>query len=139
MAEVRARKKLEEISLRFSNKIPADQIFNIFKNPQNKYSHEKLFNFLQNSIKPLIVDGDKLLAQYETNVKKNQKTSHEALIIMLNNATVAKQSPKPPIAEKPNLTKISVRSDNFESPTMSSTRYEPAAPEIVVSEVIKMY
>lgn len=132
MAEVRAKKKLDEISARLSNKLVAEQVFSIFKN-QQKYSNEKLFGFLHNNIASQILDGSKLLAQYDANVKKNQKTPYEALVIMLNNATVIQS--KPPIAEKPNLSKMSIAS-TFESPALSSTRCEQNPPEIVVSEVI---
>lgn len=136
MAEIRAKKKLEEITARFTGKITADQIIALYKNQQPKFTNDKLFKFLQDYIKPHILDGDKLVAQYENNTKKLQKTSYEALIIMLNNATVVQQQTKPPIAEKPNLNKLSVKSEGtFESPALSSTRYEPNAPEILVSEV----
>lgn len=136
MAEVRAKRKLEEIAAKMGNKISADQLFYIFKNNQNKYSHDKLVEFLRNYVKIHILDGDKLILQYETNVKKHSKTSHEAFIIMMNNAVILQNSSKPPIAVKPTLdAKLSIKSD-FESPALSSTRLENnPTPEIVVSEV----
>lgn len=134
MAEIRAKKKLEEVfSKGATSKITVEQVLQIFKNEQNKYTAVKLSGFANSYIKPNILDGDKLFAQYDINIKKHQKTPYEALIIMMNNATVIQQG-KPPIAEKPNLSKLSVRSD-FESPALSSTRYETNTPEIVVSEV----
>lgn len=137
MAEIRAKKKLEDLTARFLGKLTADQILALFKNHQQKFTHEKLIKFLHDYIKPHLLDGDKLIAQYENNTKKLQKTSYEALIIMMNQATVVQQT-KPPIAEKPNLNKLSVRSEGtFESPALSSTRYEQNAPEILVSEVKK--
>jgi hypothetical protein len=136
MAEVRAKKKLDEILGRLNIKTGSDEIMRLFRNTQQKYSHEKLFGFLQTYIKPHILDGDKMLAQYETNVKKLSKPSIDAFLLLLNNATVI-QGTKPPIAEKPNINKLSAKSDGvFESPALSSTRYDINAPDIVVSEVI---
>lgn len=139
MAEIRAKRKLEEIATKMGNKISAEQLFHIFKNNHSKYSHDKLIEFLRNYIKIHILDGDKLITQYETNVKKHSKTSHEAFIILMNNATVIQQASKPPIAVKPTMptldAKLSIKSD-FESPALSSTRLENVpTPEIVVSEV----
>lgn len=143
--DVRAKKKLDEVAARLSSNISnqqqstvtAEEIIRVFKNQQQKYSNEKLFKFLQANIKPHILDGDKLCALYETNTKKLQKSPYDALVIMMNSATVLQA--KPPIAEKPNLTKLSVKSEGaFESPALSSTRYEANQPEIVVSEVKKI-
>lgn len=138
MAEIRAKRKLEEISLKMGNKVSADQLISVFKNQQNKYTLDKLLDFLKKHIKIHILDGDKLISQFEVNIKKNGKTSYESFVILMNAATVVQStqhSMKPPIAVKPNLdSKLSIKSD-FESPALSSTRLEHNAPEIVVSEV----
>jgi hypothetical protein len=57
MAEEKAKKKLEEVSAKMGNKITADTFLKLFKNNQNKYSNEKLFEFLKNHIKVHILDG----------------------------------------------------------------------------------
>lgn len=141
MAEIKAKKKLEEISMRMGNKVSADQLLNIFKN-QNKYSNEKLIDFLKNYIKIHILDGDKLIAQFENNIKKNGKSPFESFLVLINCATIVSLPNKPPIAAKPILeSRMSVKStsDVFESPVLSSTRLENnnIQPEIVVSEVKK--
>lgn len=151
MSELKARKKLEEIAVKWNGKVSADQIIHIFKNSNNKYPNEKLLGIAKQYIKNQISDGDKLITQFEVNIKRNQKTPYEALVIMLNNATVC-QSPtlhqslqqqqqiqKPTIPLKPsNLqveSKISVKND-FESPALCSTRVDANnTPDIVVSEV----
>jgi hypothetical protein len=71
------------------------------------------------------------MAQYEINIKKNGKTPYEALLIMMNSATVIQQGSKPPIATKP------LFDGNFESPALCSTRVGEGnnQPIIVVSEV----
>ena len=152
MSEIKARKKLEEIAVRWNGKVSAEQIATVFKNANNKYTTEKLISIAKQYFRQQIVDGDKLITQLEVNIKKNQKTPYEALIIMLNNASVC-QSPnlhqiltptqqiqKPTIPLKPsNLqveSKISVKSD-FNSPAICSTRLDiyTSTPDIVVSEV----
>jgi len=146
MSELKARKKLEDIAARWNGKVSADQILHVFKNSSNKYSNDKLVNMAKQYLRNQIVDGDKLITQLEVNVKKNQKTPYEALIIMLNNSTIS-QSPilqqsapiqKPTIPLKPSKlqveTIISKKSD-FESPALSSTRIENNTPDIIVSEV----
>ena len=153
MSEAKARKKLEEIAVRWNGKVSADQILHAFKNLNSKYSNEKLIGIAKQHLRNHIVDGDKLITQLEVNVKKNQKTPHEALILMLNNATLTQspniqqqQSPqqilKPTIQPKPsNLQvepKLSAKND-FESPALCSTRLENNIPEIDVSEVSSLY
>jgi hypothetical protein len=141
MSEAKAKKKLEEISVKWNGKVTADQILKVFKNVDNKYNNEKLSGIAKQYIRVHLADGEKLFMQYEMNVKKNQKTPYEALILMLNNASSQIQKPQVPV--KPtnlNLhldSKISVRSD-FESPALSSTRVDNNnhTPDIVVSEVI---
>lgn len=59
MAEAKAKKKLEEVCAKLGNKITADQFIYLFKNTQNKYSHEKLSGFLKTYIKSHILDGGK--------------------------------------------------------------------------------
>ena len=85
MSEIKARKKLEEIAVRWNGKVSAEQIATVFKNANNKYTTEKLISIAKQYFRQQIVDGDKLITQLEVNIKKNQKTPYEALIIMLNN------------------------------------------------------
>lgn len=150
MAEIRAKKKLEELSTRWNGRISADQLLNVFKSSQQKYTVEKLASIAKQYVANHCTDGAKLVTQFETNVKKNQKTPYEAIIIMLNGATISlphsnsQQPIKPQIPVKPSTlqcdSKITKTTD-FESPALCSTRLEPRletnnTPEnIVVSEV----
>jgi NAD-dependent SIR2 family protein deacetylase len=139
MAELKAKRKLQEVSLRWSKSYTPDTIIGTFKNNE-KYTHERLLSILKSLFKPHIADFDKHHAQFEADIKKNKKTTYEAFIIFLTNATVLPAVQKPQIADKPQTLKInpslSVRSD-FESPTLSSTRVDNGSnkAEVVVSEV----
>jgi hypothetical protein len=135
MAELKAKKRLDEITAKLGGKLTSDQLIAVFKNTSNKYSNEKLFGIVKQYIKIHLIEGDKLYYQFEINVKKNQKSPYDALLIMLNNATVISQKPTiaaKPINLQPTESKLSVKSD-FESPALSSTRVDQ--PQIVVSEV----
>ncbi|XP_070491244.1 gamma-tubulin complex component 2 homolog isoform X2 [Chironomus tepperi] len=147
MSELKAKKKLDEIAVRWNGKVSPEQILLVFKNSNNKYSTEKLITIAKQYFKNQMLDSDKLLTQFEVNVKRNQKTPYEALIIMLNNASISQsptlisssQQQKPTIPLKPsNLqveTKISAKND-FESPALCSTRVDNNnSPDIVVSEI----
>lgn len=151
MSEAKAKKKLEEVALRWNGRASVDQILHVFKNSQNRYSNEKLLDIAKQYLRNHLVDGDKLLTQFETNIKKNQKTPYEAFVIMLNNGTVitssnsnlqqqqkSQQIHKPQIPVKPSNLQIESTLSNktdFDSPALCSTRLENNAQEIVVSEV----
>ena len=136
MAEAKAKRKLQEVSLRWNPKITSDQIFGIYKNSE-KYSFERHFSLLKQMFMPFVSDFDKHQAQFEADVKKNKKTSLEAFITFLNNASIIPASQKPLIPAKPSTTdsKTSSKPD-FESPALCSTRVETNyKPDVVVSEV----
>lgn len=150
MSETKARKKLEEISVKWNGKTNADHLLKAFKNIDNKYTNDRLTAIVKQYIKIHLVDGDRLFLQYETNVKKNQKTPYDALILMLNNATFTSVQQPPPQQQKPQIPakpallnverQISSNVREFESPALSSTRVDVNSnnqtPEVVVSEVI---
>lgn len=141
MAEIRARKKLLEVSLRWQKPISSDSFLKIFKNPENKYSYERQFNLLRQMFRPHVVEFQKHEAQFDEDVKKNNKSPYEAFINFLVNITIIPLPVKPQIPAKPQISdsKMSSKSD-FESPALCSTRVDnnykqEVRPELVVSEV----
>lgn len=135
MAEVKAKKKLLEVSQRWTNRVSCDQVLAIYKN-DSKYTFERQQNLLKQLFKAFILDFDKLAAQFEVDVKKNKKSVSDAFIIFLSNMSL-----KPIIAQKPTsasdskLLSTTAKTD-FESPALSSTRVDNNyKPDVVVSEV----
>lgn len=132
MAEAKAKKKLQDMLLKWNQKFTAEQVIGIYANNE-KYTYEKQKNFLAKLFKPYVADFDKQQALFEANVEKNKKNSLDSFIIFMNSATFASQ--KPQIATKPTRisdSKLSAKSE-FESPALSSTRL--GTPDVVVSEV----
>lgn len=140
MAEAKAKKKFQEVSLRWGNNVSIDQVFSIFKNSE-KYTLERQQKLLQQLFKSHAVDFAKIAAQFENDVKKNKKTPYEAFIIfMVNMSLMPQQISKPQIAVKPTSASdsklsISLKSDS-ESPALSSSRIVSSyKQEVDVSEV----
>lgn len=135
MAEAKAKRKLQELSQKWNQKISVDQVFAVYKNSE-KYTFERQVNLLKQMMKPYCSDFDKHCQQFEVDVRKNKKTSHEAFIVFLNNATIGMPSVKPQIPLKPIVdSKMSLKS-SIESPVLCSTRVESTLKsEVVVSEV----
>lgn len=132
MAELKAKRKLQEMLQKWNQKFTAEQVIGIFANNE-KYSYERQKHLLGKVFKPYVVDFDKQQALFEANVEKNKKNALDSFIIFMNGATFASQ--KPQIATKPTRvsdSKLSVKTD-FESPALSSTRLDN--PDVVVSEV----
>lgn len=140
MEEIKAKKRLSEVSQRWNQKISTDQVLGIYKNSE-KYTVERQMSLLKQMFKNFVLEFDKHQAQFETDVKKNKKTSYEAFVNFLNNITLIPASQKPQIATKPSTStinnsteKLSSKSD-FESPALSSTRVDNnGKAEIIVSE-----
>lgn len=137
MAEAKAKRKLQEVSSKWTQKITSDQVFGIYKNTE-KYTIERQLSLLKQLFKMHVVDFDRHHSQFEADVKKNKKTSYEAFINFLNNVSLPQPSLlKPQIAVKPATSdsKASIKSE-FESPVLCSTRVESNfKPDVVVSEV----
>jgi hypothetical protein len=142
MSDIRIKKKLEDLVARSgTTKVSAEQLFFVLKNPANKYSNEKITQIVRQYVKPFLLDGDRLMQQFELNLKK-QMSTYDAAVLMLNSATVTKPqqtSQKPQIPTKPVSlhldSRSSLKTDTIESPALCSTRLELNTPEIVVSEV----
>jgi hypothetical protein len=138
MTEVKAKKKLQEVSQRWNQRITTDQILGIYKN-SDKYTFERQTAILRQMFKSFILDFDKLAAQFEVDVKKNKKTAYDAFINFLCNLTLSPAKPqiavKPTSASDSKLLTTTTKSD-FESPALSSTRVDHSyKPDVVVSEV----
>lgn len=140
MAEITAKKRLQEVSQRWNQKISIDQVLGIYKNSE-KYTLERQMSLLKQMFKNYVQEFSKHEAQFEADVKKNKKTTYEAFISFLNNILVVPASQKPQIAAKPRTssTALSSKADDFESPALSSTRVDNnnVPSEIIVSEVSK--
>lgn len=142
MAEISAKKRLQEVSQLWNPKITLEKVLGIYKNSE-KYTLERQLSFLTQLFQKSVKEFDKHQAQFETDVKKNKKTPYEAFIIFLNNIAIIAAPQKPQIAAKPKTSspaefKVSIKSEEFESPALSgalcSTRVENNN-EIIVSEV----
>lgn len=138
MAEVKAKKKLQEVSQRWNNRITTEQVLAIFKST-DKYTFERQTSLLKQLFKNFVSDFDKQMSQFEVDVKKNKKTVYDAFLNFLNNMSLSPV--KPQIAVKPTsgsdskLLTASTKTD-FESPALSSTRVDNIyKPDVVVSEV----
>lgn len=137
MAEAKAKRKLQEVSQKWNQRITSDQVFGIYKNSE-KYTIERQSSLLKQMFKPYVADFDRHQSQFEADVKKHKKTSFEAFIIFLNNIIVPQTAiQKPQIAVKPATSdsKSSTKTE-FESPVLCSTRVESNfKSDVVVSEV----
>lgn len=137
MAEAKAKRKLQEVSQKWNQRITSDQVFGIYKNSE-KYTIERQSSLLKQMFKPYVADFDRHHSQFEADVRKNKKTSFEAFIIFLNNIIVPQSAiQKPQIAVKPATSdsKSNTKTE-FESPVLCSTRVESNfKPDVVVSEV----
>lgn len=132
MAELKAKRKLQDMLQKWNQKFTAEQVIGIFANNE-KYTYDKQKQLLVKLFKPYVVDFDKHQAAFEANVEKNKKNALDAFVIFMNSASFVSQ--KPQIATKPTRvsdSKLSVKTD-FESPALSSTRLDN--PDVVVSEV----
>ncbi|CRK86952.1 CLUMA_CG000769, isoform A [Clunio marinus] len=123
MADVKAKKKLQEFVQKTNQKFSSDQIMGVYKNSE-KYSFEKQSSILKQLFKPYTPDFDKYQSQFENDIKKSKKTSYDAFVSFLNNITL--NNTKPQIPAKPSLSiEETVRAKNdFESPVLCSTRVE---------------
>lgn len=147
MAEMKAKRKLQEVSLKWKTQISTDNVMGIFKNTE-KYTYERQCGLLKQMFKPYVNEFDKHQAQFDEDVKKNHKSPYEAFINLLLNITIVQNPTKPLIPLKPQTTsdsKLSSKSSgskssgskiDFESPALCSTRVDNTErSEIVVSEV----
>lgn len=140
MAEAKAKKKLHEVSLRWGKaNVTPDMVFSIYKNPE-KYTTERQISLLKQMFRNHILDYDRFESQFETDVRKNKKSSYDAFVIFLNNITLQpklQNAAKPPTSTKSVSldSKLNTKSE-IESPALSSTRLDHNnLPEVVVSEV----
>lgn len=136
MAEAKARKKLQDVSQRWNQRISLDQVFSIFKNTE-KYTNERKISLLKQMFMSHSIDFEKHLTQFETNVLKYKRSAFDSFIIFLNciQLTPLPQKPQLPV-KSASESKMSSKSDFIESPTLSSTRVDHAQKtDIVVSEV----
>lgn len=136
VAEAKARKKMQDVLLRWDKRFSVDQVFSIFRNTE-KYTNEKKIGLLKQLFSPHSIDFEKHLAQFETNVLKNKKSAYDSFIIFLNSIQLTPLPQKPQIPVKSaSESKMSSKSDFIESPTLSSTRVDHVQKtDIVVSEV----
>ena len=139
MAEVKAKKKLQESLQRWNPKVSSDQVILIFKNSE-KYTLDRQQKILVQLFSANVAEFQKLSSQFEVDVKKNKKTPYEAFLAFVLNMTANPVNLKPQIATKPNSSSdskllTSTKSD-FESPALSSTRLDANfKPDVIVSEV----
>lgn len=134
-SEARAKRKLQEVSQRWSQKITIDQVLGIYRNSE-KYTLERQMSLMKQMFRPHTSDFDRHYLQFEEDVKKNNKTTIDAFISFVNNVNLISGSQKPQIPTKPSTdSKASSKSD-FESPALCSTRVEPHSnANVVFSEV----
>src|SRR5690349_24529701 len=109
MAEAKAKKKLQEVSQRWNQKITTEQVLGIYRNSE-KYTLDRQLSLLKQMFKNSVVEFDKHSSQFESDVKKNKKTTHEAFINFLNNITIIPLSQKPQIATKPTTSNSTINS-----------------------------
>lgn len=134
-ADAKAKRKVQELSQKWSQKISTDQVFGIYRNSE-KYTVERQMSLLKQMFRPYSTDFEKNYLQFEEDVRKNNKTPIDAFVIFVNNITIVSGSQKPQIPVKPSTdSKISTKSE-FESPALCSTRVDTNSNEtVVISEV----
>lgn len=116
MEDIKARKKLSELALRWNHKsYTPDNVLKIYKNSE-KYAIERQMSIMSGLIKPHVSNYDEVKKQYDLDITKNKKTPFDAFVKCVNSAQIATEKPK--IAVKP------TKGDFIESPTLSSTRVE---------------